>query len=142
MVQRWGGCARSWAAAESLEQGSTGGPSSASPWQKGETGLQPALKNTAVWRCHATSAKFTRGGACGRGKWERGGEPSYVARVLQPSFLRPGLRVYKQLSYNYLGLVSSEAELPAATGTAHAAPRRWGHLWPWLAAPATGVTGL
>lgn len=90
-MQGGGSHAQSWAARRARSRVPPHGwPFEPRPLaERGNCGLKPTLKNRAVLWCLVTSAEFTRGGAGGRGKWERGGEPCYVERVLQPSFLRP-----------------------------------------------------
>lgn len=85
--------------------------------RKGKLGCNQALKSKAVLWCLVTSASFTRGGCRWEGEVGKGWG-ALLRRASPPAFLPAVGRVYKQLSYNYLRLVSSEPELLAAMGTA------------------------
>lgn len=86
MVQRWGSHAWSWAAAESLEQGPTGGPSSSAHGRKGKLRAVTSSEKQGcvVVSCHKCRI-HTRG--C---RWEGEvgkGRGALLRRVSPPAFL-------------------------------------------------------
>lgn len=85
--------------------------------ERGNCGLKPTRKTGLCCGVLSQVPNSHAGVQVGGGSGKGVGSPvTWSESSSLPSCGR-GLRVYKQLSYNYLGLVSSAPELPAAVGT-------------------------